>query len=94
MTVKKNTLKILVLFILKYSQWAYGKVPKRHSLGVVKRLVGAPAATLRRLQDGGSLDNSGAAGERLLIFSSIFQFCLFFYTSLYFQKRDNLTKNF
>lgn len=35
------------------------------SLGVIERPVGAPAATLRRLQDGGSLDNSGAAGKGL-----------------------------
>ena len=27
--------------------------------------MGAPAATLRRLQDGGSPDNSGAAGKGL-----------------------------
>lgn len=33
--------------------------------GVSERLVGAPAATLRRLQDGGSPDNSGAAGKGL-----------------------------
>lgn len=32
-----------------------------------ERLVGAPAATLRRLQDGGSPDTSGAAGKGVLM---------------------------
>lgn len=36
-----------------------------------ERLVGAPAATLRRLQDGGSPDSSGAAGKALLMFFSL-----------------------
>lgn len=44
--------------------------------GVSERLVGAPAATLPRLQDGGSPDNSGAAGKGLLTdFSLIFTSC-------------------
>ena len=37
------------------------------TVGVTEWIVGAPAATLRRLQDGGSPDNSGGTGESSLI---------------------------
>lgn len=80
---EKKCLWIVVKSNDKSNFWRLGAHTKTHGRvlglcfgvsGVSERLVSAPAATLRRLQDGGSPDNSGAAGKSLFtVFFLMFQ---------------------